>query len=419
MSSPFPRRAVLTAGAAAATAAAATVGLAPAALAKGPERSAPFTLDAEVLDGGEQIVSVTIDATRRGGLPTGELPTSTFTVHARGTNPLTGEVAYDVERPITAVSADHRGRITVELEHGNGVEGAGTLGWMGDAGRNVQLDLEYTITQNEPLPLHGKGVPQISSFVQGDLVSPEVDAFSSHVSASGTNYRLFSPARSSRPAERPLIIWLHGGGEGGFTEGGVEYYDNESQMRANRGALGVATPEAQEIFGGAYVVAPQCPSAWMLDGPAFEPLVDEIIEEVAAAHPVDRSRVHVIGASNGGYMTLKMVVENPGVFASATPICGVVKEYYDSPGPLVPDAELAAISTPTWLIAAANDGTVDPVANTVHAHELIDGSILSLYDTVTWEGVDYSGHFSWIYASRNDPSHDGMSLWEWMAAQEL
>lgn len=104
---------------------------------------------------------------------------------------------------------------------------------------------------------------------------------------------------------------------------------------------------------------------------------------------------------------------------AAPPICGVVTEYYDSPGPLVPDAELAAISTPTWLIAAANNGTVDPVTNTVHAHELIEGSILSLYDTVTWEGVDDAGHFSWIYASRNDPSHDGVSLWEWMAAQKL
>lgn len=415
MSSPFPRRALFAAGAAAT----ATAGLAPAALAEAPDRSAPFTLDAAVLDGGEQVVSVTIDATRRGGLSVGDLPSSTFSVRARGSNPLTGDVVFDVARSITSVRADHHGRITVELAHGYGVEGADTLGWMGEAGRNVQLDLEYTITLEEPLPLRGKGAPQISSFVQGALVSPEVDAFTSHVSASGTNYRLFSPARRAKGAELPLIVWLHGGGEGGFGDGEVDYYDNETQLRANRGALGAATTAAQEIFGGAYVLAPQCPSAWMLDGPAFEPLVDEILEEVAAAHPIDRSRLHVIGASNGGYMTLKMVVENPGVFASATPICGVVREYYDSPGPLVPDAELAAISTPTWLIAAADDATVDPLANTVHAHELIEDSILSLYDTVTWEGVDYSGHFSWIYASRNDPSHDGVSLWEWMAAQEL
>ncbi|MGP9537921.1 prolyl oligopeptidase family serine peptidase [Brachybacterium sp. AOP43-C2-M15] len=419
MSSPVRRRTLLATG----TAALATAGLAPTAVASPPapgrERRADVTLDAEVLDGGEQIVSVTIDASRQGGLVAGELPASTFTVNARATDPLTGEEAFDLDRTVTAASIDPRGRITVELEHGFGVAGADTLGWKEDAARNVQLDLEYTLTQNEPLPVRGGGVPWISALVQGDLVSPEVDAFTAHVSASGTNYRLFSPPRDGRTDPLPLVVWLHGGGEGGFGEDGGEYYDNETALRANRGALGPATAEAQEILGGALVLAPQCPSAWMEDGPRFEPLVMEIIEEVAASHPVDRDRIHVTGASNGGYMTLKMVVENPGVFASAVPICGVVREYGDIPGPLIPDSELASITEPTWLITSADDATVDPIANTVHAHELIEGSILSLYDTVTWEGVDYPGHFSWIYAARDDPSHEGESLWEWTAAQRL
>lgn len=415
MNRPVRRRTLFAAGSA--LAASATV---PVALADPPgERIATFTLDARVLDGGEQVVSVTIDASRRGGLPTGELPVPTFTVHARGTNPLTGKVAFDLDRPVTAAHADHRGRITLALEHGDGVDGATTLDWMGDASRNVQLDLEYTITQNAPLPTRSSVHGTIASFTQGELVNPEVDAFTAHVAASGTNYRLFSPPQRGRSDELPLVVWLHGGGEGGFTADGTTYYDNETQLRANRGALGVATEAAQELFGGAYVVAPQCPSAWMLDGPAFEPLIDEIIEEVAADHPIDRDRIHVTGCSNGGYMTLKMVVENPGVYASAVPICGVVQEYYDSPGPLISDAELREIAVPTWLIASADDGTVDPQANTVHAHELIEGSIMSLYETVTWEDVQYPGHFSWIYAARNDPAHDGQSLWEWMSAQEL
>ncbi|GAA1487777.1 prolyl oligopeptidase family serine peptidase [Brachybacterium sacelli] len=415
MSRPVRRRSLFAAGSALAATA-----TAPAALAAPPGgRTAPFTLDALVLDGGEQVVSVTICASRRGGLPTGELPTSTFTVHARGTNPLTGAVAFDLDRSVTAAHADHRGAITLELEHGYEVEGATTLDYLDDFERNVRLDLEYTITQNAPLPTRSETHARIDSFEQGELVNPEVDAFTSHVSASGTNYRLFSPPRHGRHAELPLVVWLHGGGEGGIGEGGSEYYDNETHLRANRGALGPATEAAQELFGGIYVVAPQCPSAWMLDGPAFEPLIEEILEEVAAVHPVDRERVHVTGCSNGGYMTLKMVVENPGVFASAVPICGVVQEYYDSPGPLISDQELRDIAAPTWLIASADDDTVDPQANTVHAHELIESSIMTLYDTVTWEGVRYPGHFSWIYAARNHPSLDGLSLWEWMSTQEL
>ena len=50
-----------------------------------------------------------------------------------------------------------------------------------------------------------------------------------------------------------IVVWLHGGGEGASLPD--NYYDNETTLRANRGALGFATAEAQRTFGGAYVVA--------------------------------------------------------------------------------------------------------------------------------------------------------------------
>lgn len=381
--------------------------------------TAPFTLNAEVLDSGEQVTSVTIDASRQGGLKEGPIPTTAFTVHARATNPLTDTVAYDMDRIVTAARADNRGRIVLDLEHGEGVSGGATLNYIVDAGRNVMLDLEYTITQVEPLPRHGKGAPQIRSFTQGALVDPEVDAFTHQVAASGTNYRLFTPQNRGRSQSRPLIVWLHGGGEGGLLTGGYNYYDNEAPLRGNRGALGFTTDEAQDLFGGAYVVAPQCPAYWLADGPAYAPLISEVIEEVCATHKVDRDRIHVVGCSNGGYMTLKMIVENPHAFASAVPICPVIVPITPTGGPMVPDEQLKAIDTPTWLITAANDTVVNAQANTVHAHELIDGSIMSLYDDVTWDGTEFHGHWSWIYAARNDPSHQGVKLWKWMAGQKL
>ena len=55
-------------------------------------------------------------------------------------------------------------------------------------------------------------------------------------------YRLYYPGPAS--GRRPLIVWLHGGGEGASLPDG--YYDNETQLRANRGALGFTTPEAQK-----------------------------------------------------------------------------------------------------------------------------------------------------------------------------
>jgi hypothetical protein len=231
--------------------------------------SVGFALNAVTLDGGEQVTSVTLDMSRIGQIDPASLTTSTFSVHAKATSPIaTGGqvVGYDLDRPVTAARLDRRGNIVLSLSYAEFQPGGGTLGYIGSKGRNVQLDLVYTITQNAPVLLrHGRPVT-IARFVQGRLANPEVDAFSYHVSGSGMKYRLYSPTRSPRHGRRPLVVWLHGGGEGASLPD--DYYDNETTLRANRGALGFATREAQQVFNGAYVVAPQSTSAWMLDAPA-------------------------------------------------------------------------------------------------------------------------------------------------------
>jgi predicted peptidase len=285
-------------------------------------REALVTPVAEVLDGGEQVTSLAISSPALHRAERSSLTSSTFAVHVTATNPLTGEVAYAQDRVVTAATWTRRGEITLELEHGWGVDGGGTLQYMGAYGRNVLLDLDYAVTQVEPLRGRGPGgAVVLGSFRQGRVSDPEVDAFAHHATASGLNYRLFSPARRSGRRGAALVVWLHGGGEGGLRTGGYDYYDNEAQLRANRGALGFATPEAQDLFGGAYVLAPQATSAWMLDGDGFAPLVLEAIEEVARSHRIDASRIHVVGCSNGGYMSLKMVAEYPETFATSVPIC--------------------------------------------------------------------------------------------------
>ncbi|MFD4323508.1 prolyl oligopeptidase family serine peptidase [Nocardioides sp. NPDC058538] len=417
MRTSITRRSVLASGAAAG--ASALLGTSAAAAVNAPSARGDglVTPVAEVLDGGEQVTSVRISSASLARAERSSLTTNTFAVHVAATNPLTGEVAYEQDRVVTAAGWARRDEVTLTLAHGWGVAGGGTLSYLGAYGRNVLLDLDYTITQVEPLRgAAGSGRIVIDSFRQGPLSDREVDAFDHHTTASGLNYRLFSPARGGGPEGAALVVWLHGGGEGGLLTDGYDYYDNETQLRANRGALGFATPEAQAQFGGAYVLAPQSTSAWMLDGDGFAPLVMEAIEEVAATRRIDRRRIHVVGCSNGGYMSLKMVAEHPDVFATSTPICCGIGARDGSDTYFISDAELAAMTTPTWLVASADDTTLDSYANTVYAHERIDGSIMSLYDSVTWGGNSFPGHWSWIYVARNDPSHDGQSLWEWMAS---
>ena len=420
MATPISRRSVLAAGAGAA------VGLTlPGAAAQAGGHSATkigFTLNAETLDGGEQVTAVTLATARLGRIDPASLTTQTFTVHAKATSPI--PIApddqiyseYDLDRVVTAARVDDRGDIVLELAYGEGQLGGGTLGYIASRGRNVQLDLVYTITQHDPFIVRGRHPVTISEFVQGRLSNPEVDAFSYRVSGSGMKYRLYSPRhRDAGRGGRPLVVWLHGGGEGASLPDG--YYDNETTLRANRGALGFATGRAQDIFAGAYVVAPQSTSFWLEDGDRFAPQIREIVRDLARRYPIDRERIYVAGCSNGGYMSLKMTTVYPELFAASVPVCGVVESLEPGGPTMITDAELRAITTPTWLVASLDDDTVPPQTNTVHAHELIPGSLVSLYDHVVWDGYQFPGHWSWIYVARNDPSVDGTHLWQWMARQ--
>jgi len=409
------RRNVLAAGAGAA----ATLTLpGAAALAGGhPATAVGFSLNAETLDGGEQITSVTLGTDRLGIDPAG-LTTGTFRVHAKATSPIPiapGDQIfseYDLDRPVTAARLDRHGNIVLELSYAEGQTGGGTLGYIASKGRNVRLDLVYTITQAAPLATrHGRPVT-ITRFTQGRLVNPEVDAFSYHVSGSGLKYRLYSPRGGRR---RPLVIWLHGGGEGASLPD--NYYDNETTLRANRGALGFITPPAQKIFNGAYVVAPQSTSYWLEDGDRFAPQIRQIVRELVRRHDIDPDRLYLAGCSNGGYMSLKMTTVYPDLFAASVPICGVVEPAQPGGPARIPDAELSRIGTPTWLVASRDDDTVNPDANTIHAHDLIPRSRATLYDHVIWNGHQFPGHWSWIYVARNDPSSHGTHIWQWMARQ--
>ena len=189
MATPISRRTVLAAGAGA-VASLSLPGV--SALAGGhPATGVGFRLNAETLDGGEQVTSLTLHTSRLGPIDPASLTTGTFTVHAKATSPIPlapGDMIfseYDLDRPVTAVRLDRHGNIVLELSYAEGQVGGGTLGYIVSRGRNVRLNLVYTITQNAPIALRDHRPIIISSFVQGRLSNPEVDAFSYHISGSG------------------------------------------------------------------------------------------------------------------------------------------------------------------------------------------------------------------------------------------
>ena len=216
---------------------------------------------AEVLDGGEQVTSLAISSPALHRAERASLTPSTFAVHVTATNPLTGEVAYQQDRVVTAARWTRRVEIVLELEHGWGVEGGGTLQYLGAYGRNVRPGPRLRGHAGRAAAGHGSGSGAVvlDSFRQGRLSDPRGRRVHYHATASGLNYRLFSPRaawavrrcgarrlvarrRRGRPADRRVRLLRQRGAASG--------QPGSARVRHAGGA---------GPLGGAYVLAPQSP----------------------------------------------------------------------------------------------------------------------------------------------------------------
>lgn len=248
-------------------------------------------------------------------------------------------------------------------------------------------------------------------------------------------YGAYVPKRNGgRP---PLIIWLHGGGEGGT--------DPSIPLIANK-AWNYASKNIQALFGGAHVLVPQAPTFWMqsTDGDytrgekndIYNVVLMGLIEQYVSDHPdIDKNRIYVGGCSNGGYMSLKLILEHPDYFAA-----GYISAlaYHNKH---ISDQQIERIkNVPMWFVHAKDDPVTLPDETVVPLYQrLIDAGApnvhFSYYDHVTdlsgfYGGKDYryNGHWSWVYSHANHANFnlDGspvllngqpVTIMEWMAAQ--
>lgn len=145
------------------------------------------------------------------------------------------------------------------------------------------------------------------------------------VEENGIRYRLYEPAGEGA---RPLILFLHGGGEGGT--------DNWKQLVGCFGPTFLA-----ERYPDCYVMAPQAnqpePTKEQLEafkkqtfynsfnatGWDRETLarVCDVIRGMIAAGKVNPRRVYVTGLSMGGGGTLRAMSVGSDLFAAAVPVC--------------------------------------------------------------------------------------------------
>ena len=269
-----------------------------------------------------------------------------------------------------------------------------------------------------------------------------------------------------------LIIWLHGQGEGG-TDPTVTLLGNKVTALSDAGIQKYFTVNGGTQ--GAYVLAPQSPTMWMdYDGnfnrvdathkdSYYAEALWELIQKFVTENPdIDTNRIYIGGCSNGGFMTMQMIEKHADYFAAAFPIA--------TPYTSTPELIEAIKDLPIWFTHAKNDTTVsigdwkagegwwapatfvgyaDLNTNAIYIDLLEAGATnvyYSLFENVN-NGVDYSGHYSWIWVFNDEVKYvqatqgaDGAdfalgdldekstatvtvgedseaSLWTWLAAQ--
>lgn len=440
----------------------------------------------EAMDWGPAITKVVLDM----GVTVNpeSLSTDTFMVSSErkysGLDFTTGEMA-DVdsveEREVTAVYAsdadgnalDGGTYVTIEMKVGPDNTEGSPFNYDFVSGKNTYVDTSYLISVADGTTLlteDGAELVVEATDASGNTgnVNPIGDLFdctgnyTDAESGITLTYASYVP-ETAQEGKTPLIIWLHGAGEGG-TDPMISIIGNK--------VVNLATEDIQQYYGetGAEILAPQTPTMWLDDGEgnyldpagtsyrsyytdALMGLIKSYVEEHSE---IDTSRIYIGGCSNGGYMTVNMLIEYPDYFAAAYPVCEAYAAAW------LDDAKISAIKdTPIWLTAAKTDGTVpifkgelgedymtynleldedgNPIPLDDYSNALYDRLVAagakdvhySLFDNVVdttgnyqksdGSPYEYMGHWSWIYTLNNQCTDtvDGaeMTVFEWLSQQ--
>lgn len=161
------------------------------------------------------------------------------------------------------------------------------------------------------------------------------------------DYSYYSPVKENDSKKYPLVVWLHGMGDGSET--------GKPVLKSNIAYW--ASDEFQARFapaGGAFILAARSreENGHYWSDEMLEPLRAAIDDFIAKNKDnIDLTRIYVGGYSMGGKMTLKMAVAYSDMFAAAFPICPAWS----------PSEELCKnlADIPVWLVSSTRDPLVN------------------------------------------------------------
>ncbi len=207
-------------------------------------------------------------------------------------------------------------------------------------------------------------------------------------------YQVYVPVNYARGKHHPVILFLHGAGEGG-----------EDGLLQTQVGLGPAIRQARERFPF-IVVFPQAHRDQFWAG-EMTALALKALDRTVDEFNGDPQSLYVTGISMGGFGTWVVAARAPGKFAAIVPICGFVnvkrpdlpaerKAFVlkDNPFSKSQDPYVAAASqiskVPTWIF----HGGADPVISPDESRRMFQTLKASGFDVkyTEYEGV---GHDSW------------------------
>lgn len=249
-------------------------------------------------------------------------------------------------------------------------------------------------------------------------------------------YGLYTPEKESKT----LFVWLHGMGEGGkkVLDDATDPYVTELANKVTA-YLG---DDFQEAVGGANILVPQSPTFWLdqkgtgeRDGTALKVESGDSFYSTSLAELIDKvkedtksDKVVIAGCSNGGYMTMRLAIDEGDKYDAYIPICEALADEYIS------DEDIETLKTlPLYFIYSKDDTTVDPAKYEEPTIKRLQDA--GATDLVVWtpdhvvdtsgkykdedgNPYQYNGHWSWIYFDNNEANDEGQpTVWEWIGEQ--
>ncbi|MBB4077415.1 putative peptidase [Lewinella aquimaris] len=215
-------------------------------------------------------------------------------------------------------------------------------------------------------------------------LSAQFDRGSIDLGRDSMHYLVYYPeGYDTSTQDYPLVLFLHGGGEGGRDLEKVKRHGPPKRIAAGTNFPFILLAPQNRFERGFW------------DNVGLGYLLDDFL----AANRVDTNRVYLTGLSRGGFAAWTLAMHTPQRFAALVPVCGAVAHSYDM---WIPN------DLPIWVHHGTEDELIHPSESVDMIENLQRKRMTPKPKLTLYEGV---GHNAW------DPAYDDPKLYEWMLAQ--